>query len=89
MKERLGYIGLGIMGLPMAQNLLKAGYPLTVFSRTKSKADGLIAAGARWAENPAEVAVKAISSSLVLPTHRMSSRFWQVQTESYLRQNAA
>ena len=38
-KERIGYIGLGIMGLPMAPNLLKAGYPLTVFSRTKSKAD--------------------------------------------------
>jgi 3-hydroxyisobutyrate dehydrogenase len=55
-KERIGYIGLGIMGLPMATNLLKAGYSLTVFSRTKSKADTLLAGGARWANTPAEVA---------------------------------
>jgi len=55
-KERIGYIGLGIMGMPMAANLLKAGYSLTVFSRTKSKADSLLKAGARWANTPAEVA---------------------------------
>jgi 3-hydroxyisobutyrate dehydrogenase len=55
-KEKIGYIGLGIMGLPMATNLLKAGYSLTVFSRTKSKADTLLAAGAKWAISPAEVA---------------------------------
>lgn len=55
-KEKIGYIGLGIMGLPMAGHLLKAGYSLTVFSRTKSKADALLAAGAKWANSPAEVA---------------------------------
>ena len=55
-KERIGYIGLGIMGVPMATNLLKAGYSLTVFSRTKSKADALLGSGARWANTPAEVA---------------------------------
>jgi 2-hydroxy-3-oxopropionate reductase len=55
-KERIGYIGLGIMGLPMATNLLKAGYSLTVLSRTKSKADTLLAAGAKWANTPAEAA---------------------------------
>jgi 3-hydroxyisobutyrate dehydrogenase len=54
--ERIGCIGLGIMGLPMATNLLKGGYPLTVFTRTKSKADSLLKAGAGWAENPADVA---------------------------------
>ena len=36
-KERIGFIGMGIMGEPMARNLLRAGYPVTVFSRTKSK----------------------------------------------------
>jgi len=55
-KARVGFIGMGIMGRPMALNLLKAGYPLTVHSRTKSKADSLVAKGAVWAENPAEVA---------------------------------
>jgi 3-hydroxyisobutyrate dehydrogenase len=55
-KERIGYIGLGIMGMPMATNLLKAGYSLAIFSRTKSKADALLIAGANWANNPAEVA---------------------------------
>jgi 3-hydroxyisobutyrate dehydrogenase-like beta-hydroxyacid dehydrogenase len=55
-KERIGYIGLGIMGLPMVTNLLKAGYSLTVLSRTKSRADTLLAAGAKWVNTPAEAA---------------------------------
>ena len=53
---RIGYIGLGTMGAPMAMNILKAGFPLTVFNRTPSKATDLIAAGARWADTPGEVA---------------------------------
>ncbi len=55
-KMRIGYIGLGTMGGAMAENLIKAGYPLTVFNRTVSKAEKFIAMGARLAENPAEVA---------------------------------
>ena len=55
-KMRIGYIGLGTMGAPMAMNILKAGFPLTVFNRTASKAADLIAAGAQWADTPAEVA---------------------------------
>jgi 3-hydroxyisobutyrate dehydrogenase len=55
-KERLGFIGTGIMGAPMALNLLRAGYPLTVHNRTKSKAEGIISEGASWAENSADVA---------------------------------
>jgi 3-hydroxyisobutyrate dehydrogenase-like beta-hydroxyacid dehydrogenase len=46
---QIGFIGLGNMGLPMAQNLLKAGYALHVFNRTKARADGLLAQGATWA----------------------------------------
>jgi len=55
-KMRIGYIGLGTMGAPMAMNILKAGFPLTVYNRTPSKAADLIAAGAQWADTPAEVA---------------------------------
>ena len=53
---RVGFIGLGIMGGPMAQNILKAGFPLTVHNRTAAKAEALRAAGAAVASSPAEVA---------------------------------
>jgi 3-hydroxyisobutyrate dehydrogenase len=52
----LGFIGLGIMGRPMAGHLLRAGHPLTVYNRTAGRADDLAAAGARVAASPAEVA---------------------------------
>lgn len=51
---RVAFIGLGIMGLPMAGHLLKAGMPLTIHTRTKSKADELLTDGATWAASPAE-----------------------------------
>jgi 2-hydroxy-3-oxopropionate reductase len=54
--ERIGFIGLGIMGRPMARNLLRAGYPLTVANRSRAAVDELAAAGARPAATPAEVA---------------------------------
>lgn len=53
---RIGFIGLGIMGRPMALNLVKAGYSLTVYNRTRSKCRPLAHAGARVAESPREVA---------------------------------
>jgi len=56
MKTQLGFIGLGVMGEPMAGHLLTAGYPLVVQTRSKSKADGLIARGAKWADSPADAA---------------------------------
>ncbi len=59
MATRLAFIGLGIMGEPMAGHLLKAGHPLTVFTRTRDKAAGLIGRGARWAASPAEAARQA------------------------------
>ena len=58
-KPRLGWIGTGVMGHSMAGHLLAAGYPLTAYSRTKAKAEGLLACGARWAETPREVARNA------------------------------
>jgi 2-hydroxy-3-oxopropionate reductase len=57
--ERIGFIGLGIMGQGMAANLLKAGFPLTVWNRTASKADGLVAQGAQLAATPQEVAAQS------------------------------
>lgn len=54
--ERIGFIGTGIMGAPMARNLLKAGYPLTVHNRTKARAHTLILEGAGWADSAAGVA---------------------------------
>jgi 3-hydroxyisobutyrate dehydrogenase len=56
---RIGFIGTGVMGGSMAGHLLKAGYALTVFNRTKSKAENLLSAGAKWADTPAEVARNA------------------------------
>lgn len=56
MSERVGFIGLGIMGRGMAANLLKAGFDLTVWNRTPGRADELVAAGARLAASPAELA---------------------------------
>lgn len=54
--DKVGFIGLGIMGKPMAGHILKAGFPLTVYNRTKSKADELVAAGATLGATPADVA---------------------------------
>jgi len=56
MAERVGFIGLGIMGHAMAQNLLKAGFDLCVWNRTPGRADDLIRAGARGASSPADLA---------------------------------
>ncbi len=56
MTQKIGFVGLGAMGLPMAENLLAAGYHLTVYNRTASKAEPLIAKGARRADRAGDVA---------------------------------
>jgi len=56
MPESIGFIGLGIMGQPMALNLIKAGHKLAVYNRTTAKAAALQAAGARVASSPADAA---------------------------------
>ena len=55
----VSFIGLGLMGRPMGHNLLKAGFPLVVWNRTASRADSLVAAGARLAASPKEAAAAA------------------------------
>jgi len=54
--QKLGFIGLGAMGRPMALNLMKAGHAMTVYARRAQTLEPLVAAGARAAANPAEVA---------------------------------
>ncbi len=56
MAQTIGFIGLGIMGRPMARNLLKAGYPLVVHNRSKSAVENLISSGARDGGSPKGVA---------------------------------
>ena len=55
-KKKIGFIGLGTMGMVMSRRLKAAGYPLTVWNRTAKTADPLIAEGATWAGSPKEVA---------------------------------
>lgn len=57
-KTVIGFIGTGVMGKSMAGHLLKAGYPLVVYNRTKAKAQELLDQGAEWANTIAEMAVK-------------------------------
>lgn len=54
--KKIGFIGMGTMGIPMASNLLKAGYELTVYNRTAGKTGSLAQRGAKVASSPAEVA---------------------------------
>jgi 3-hydroxyisobutyrate dehydrogenase len=53
--ERIGWIGTGVMGLSMCGHVMSKGYPTTIFSRTKSRAQGLLDKGATWADTPAAV----------------------------------
>jgi 3-hydroxyisobutyrate dehydrogenase len=59
-------LGLGIMGSGIAHNILKAGYPLTIYNRTKEKAAPLIAAGAQWADSPALAVLAAQHADVVI-----------------------
>ncbi len=59
MSERIGFIGLGIMGTGMANNLLKAGYSVTVWNRTESRMAPFVEAGAQPGASPSDVASKS------------------------------
>jgi len=58
-KESIGFIGLGIMGQPMCLNLRKAGFPLTVYNRTRQRMEPVLVAGATPADSPAQVAERS------------------------------
>ena len=67
MSETVGFIGLGLMGRPMAKNILKKGYPLVVHSRSQGPVDDLVAAGATRAASPADVARQATRIITMVP----------------------
>lgn len=52
--QKIGFIGTGVMGASIVKHLLNAGHEVTIYTRTKSKAEELIALGAMWASSPAE-----------------------------------
>jgi 2-hydroxy-3-oxopropionate reductase len=67
MTKTIGFIGLGIMGKPMARNILKAGFPLTVFSRTRGSVEALIREGASAADSAKGVAERSQVIITMLP----------------------
>ncbi|MFX1589736.1 MAG: NAD(P)-dependent oxidoreductase [Promethearchaeota archaeon] len=59
MKEKIGWIGTGVMGKSMCKHIIQAGYQASVFNRTEEKAQELISLGATWCSNPKEVSEKS------------------------------
>lgn len=66
-QKPLGFIGLGVMGSPMARNLLMAGFPLIVQNHRQTVTDEFVALGARSADHPREVAEQCDAVILMLP----------------------
>lgn len=56
---KIGWIGLGVMGEPLCQHLMSAGYPMSVYTRSKIKAGEVLANGAHWCDSAAEVATRS------------------------------
>ena len=83
MSEMIGFIGLGNMGQAMASSLLKAGYTLTVYNRTRSKAEALMTKGAQLAHQPSEavtpggIVVSMVADDTALEEIVMSPGFLQ------------
>ena len=67
MTDTVGFIGLGLMGKPMATNLLRRGFNLVVNSRSPAPVDALVAAGAERAQTPADVALRAMRIVTMVP----------------------
>src|SRR5450432_456514 len=73
-KMKIGFIGLGIMGSRMAENLQKSGHALIVHNRTREKAESLLSRGAVWADSPAAVAAQAeIVFTMLAPTQAVTN----------------
>src|SRR5579884_1832765 len=66
-KPTIGFIGLGIMGKPMARNLMKAGYKLVVHNRSRGPVDELAREGAKAATSPKDVAAQSDVIITILP----------------------
>ena len=80
MKPKVGLIGLGLMGLPMGRNFLKAGFPLTVWNRTREKAEQLSTDGAQVANSPREVAAESdVTFTIVSDPPALEQVLWGEQ----------
>ena len=66
LQTHVGFIGLGNMGAPMANNLLQKGHKLVVYDLVKSSVDAAVAAGATAAQSPAQVARNLTGNKLVM-----------------------
>ena len=73
---RIAFIGLGRMGHGMAGRYLDAGFEVAVWNRSKSKADDLIARGARWAASPADAATGADAVVTMVADDEASRAVW-------------
>ena len=69
--QRLGFIGLGNLGRPLAASLLRAGFPLTVHDRNEAAAHDLVAAGATWSASPQEAGACSDTVFTCLPSPRV------------------
>jgi 2-hydroxy-3-oxopropionate reductase len=88
MPERIGFVGLGIMGKPMAQNLMESGFELVLHNRTRRKAEALAAeAGVQVADSPGEVAERSNITITMLPARPRSSEF-SPEKRGFLREPA-
>jgi 3-hydroxyisobutyrate dehydrogenase-like beta-hydroxyacid dehydrogenase len=77
MKPKIGFMGLGIMGTPMAANLLKAGYEVMVYNRTPEKAEALVKQGAGSATNPKALAQAAdVIIAMVTGPEALGNLLW-------------
>ena len=85
MPDTIGFIGLGLMGKPMAANLLKRGYSLVVHSRSPGPVDELVAAGATRAGSPADVARRTTRIITMLPDSPDVEQSWKGRTASSRR----
>src|SRR5215475_9127335 len=73
---RVGFIGLGKMGHGMAGRYLDAGFTVSVWNRSKAKAEDLIARGARWATSPEDAAIDADAVVTMVADDEASRRVW-------------
>jgi 3-hydroxyisobutyrate dehydrogenase len=75
--KKVAFIGLGRMGHGMAGRYLDAGFSVTVFNRSKAKAEDLIARGAKWATSPADAAIHADAVVTMVADDAASREVWQ------------
>ena len=81
MIKNVGFIGAGVMGKSMIRNLMKKGFQVTVYSRTKSKAEDIIAEGAIWRDSAAECA-KGQDVIITIPARNWLLRFMMKPKQS-------